>query len=105
MIDLKRDDKGNLKHCNRVKFAKKYRCYEPGQEKDFKLVEVDLRIFQNVQDVFILRMVQCLQQPEGPPFRDNELTDTLLKKEFDECRKNKRSHRKLIEKARSHNSI
>ena len=32
----------------------------------------------------------------------NELTDTLLKKEFDECRKNKKSHRKLIEKGLDH---
>ena len=101
MIDLKRDDKGNLKIATGLN-SQKYRCYEPGQEKDFKVSRSRFEDFSKCPRCFYLRMVQCLQQPEGPPFRLNELTDTLLKKEFDECRKNKRSHRKLIEKGLDH---
>ena len=34
MIDLKRDDKGNLKNATGLN-SQKWRCYKPGQEKDF----------------------------------------------------------------------
>ena len=37
-----------------------------------------------------------------PQFKLNELTDTLLKKEFDECRKNQKPHRKLVEDGLDH---
>ena len=101
MIDLKRDGKGNLKIATGLN-SQKWRCYEPGQEKDFSVSRSRFEDFSKCPRCFYLRMVKCLQQPEGPPFRLNELTDTLLKKEFDECRKNKKSHRKLIEKGLDH---
>ena len=101
MIDLKRDDKGNLKNATGLN-SQKWRCYKPGQEKDFSVSRSRFEDFSKCPRCFYLRMVKCLQQPEGPPFRLNELTDTLLKKEFDECRKNKKSHRKLIEKGLDH---
>ncbi len=37
-----------------------------------------------------------------PQFKLNELTDTLLKKEFDQCRKDRKPHRKFIEKGLDH---
>ncbi len=73
----------NLKNATGLN-SQKWRCYKPGQEKDFSVSRSRFEDFSKCPRCFYLRMVKCLQQPEGPPFRLNELTDTLLKKEFDE---------------------
>ena len=101
MIDLKRDYKGNLKAADGLN-SQTWRCYQPGQKDDFSISRSRFEDFTKCPRCFYLRLITCLQQPEGPPFKLNELTDTLLKKEFDECRKHQKSHRKLIEKGLEH---
>ena len=89
MIDLKRDSKtGELKKATGLN-SHKWRCYKPGQKEDFTISRSRFEDFTKCPKCFYLRLVKCLKEPDGPPFKLNELTDTLLKKEFDDSEKNK----------------
>ena len=96
MISLKRDSKGKL--ANAVgKRVKKHTIYVPGQSKDFTLSRSKFDDFMTCQRCFYLNIVKAIISPGNPPYKLNTLTDTLLKKEFDECRDQKKTHR-LLEK-------
>ena len=92
MIDLKRDSKGELKKATGLN-SHKWRCYKPGQKEDFKISRSRFDDFTKCPKCFYLRLVKCLKEPDVPKFKLNELTDTLLKKEFDDCRKKMIPHR------------
>ena len=92
MIDLKRNSKGELVA------AKGYRVrsntiYKPGQKDDFKISRSKFEDFLKCNRCFYLDRVKGLDRPQGPPFKLNEATDTLFKKEFDKCREEKKPHR------------
>ena len=101
MIDLKKNSKDKFVEATGLN-SQTWRCYKPGQKEDFSISRSRFEDFTRCPRCFYLRLVKCLQEPESPPLRLNELTDTLLKKEFDECRKKQKSHKKLIEKGLEH---
>ena len=102
MIDLKRDSKtGELKKATGLN-SHKWRCYKPGQKEDFPISRSRFEDFTKCPKCFYLRLVKCLKEPDGPPFKLNELTDTLLKKEFDDCRKKQKPHRLLVKEKLKH---
>ena len=102
MIDLKRDSKtGELKKATGLN-SHKWRCYKPGQKEDFPISRSRFEDFTKCPKCFYIRLVKCLKEPDGPPFKLNELTDTLLKKEFDDCRKKQKPHRLLVKEKLKH---
>ena len=101
MIDLKRNSKGEFVEATGLN-SQSFRIYKPNQKKDFKISRSRFEDFKKCPRCFYLRLVTGLQEPGIPQFKLNELTDTLLKKEFDECRKNQKSHKKLIESGLEH---
>lgn len=101
MIDLKTNSKGELVKATGLN-SQKWRLYTPNQDKDFKISRSKFEDFLKCKKCFYLQVVKGLQPSGIPKFKLNELTDTLLKKEFDECRNKKIAHRKLIEKKLNH---
>ena len=102
MIDLKRNTKtGELKKATGLN-SHKWRCYKPGQKEDFPISRSRFEDFTKCPKCFYLRLVKCLKEPDCPPFKLNELTDTLLKKEFDDCRKKQKPHRLLVKEKLKH---
>ena len=89
MIDLKRNSKGEFVEATGLN-SKANLIYKPNQKEDFKISRSRFEDFKKCPRCFYLRLVKGLQEPDIPQFRLNELTDTLLKKEFDECRKNQK---------------
>lgn len=92
MISLKRDTKGNLAKAE-GKRKKKDTIYIPGQSEDFSLSRSKFDDFMKCSRCFYLNVVKALISPGNPPYKLNTLTDTLLKKEFDKCRDEKKPHR------------
>ena len=84
MIDLKRNTKGEYVEATGLN-SQKWRIYQPNQKDDFKISRSRFGEFKDCPRCFYLRLVKGLQSPGMPQFKLNELTDTLLKKEFDEC--------------------
>ena len=101
MIDLKRNTKGELVPATGLN-SQSWRIYKPNQEKDFPISRSRFEDFKKCPRCFYLRLVRGFQEPDIPKFKLNELTDTLLKKEFDKCRKNQEPHRKLKEEGLEH---
>jgi hypothetical protein len=101
LIDLKRNSKGEFVKATGLN-SQKWRLYVPNQKKDFKISRSKFEDFLKCQKCFYLQIIKGLQPAGMPQFKLNELTDTLLKKEFDLCREKKVSHRKLIEKKLNH---
>tara|TARA_B100001123_G_C15029453_1_gene914762 strand:+ start:54 stop:929 length:876 start_codon:yes stop_codon:yes gene_type:complete len=101
MIDLKRNAKGELVPATGLN-SQSWRIYKPNQEKDFPISRSRFEDFKKCPRCFYLRLVRGFQEPDIPKFKLNELTDTLLKKEFDKCRKNQEPHRKLKEEGLEH---
>ena len=93
MIDLEK--KGKI--ATGLKKATKW-TYKLNQETDFKISRGKYDNYKDCPRCFYLKIVKGFQEPGMPQFKLNELTDTLLKKEFDQCRKDQKPHRKFIEK-------
>ena len=92
MISLKRNDKGQLVQAKgRRKRANT--IYTPGQTEDFSLSRSKFDDYMTCKKCFYLNVVKALISPTNPPYKLNTLTDTLLKKEFDRCRSEKKPHR------------
>ena len=103
MISIKRDKNGNKVKANGILGkSHQYLKYKPNQKEDFKLSRSRFDEFMSCQKCFYLRLVNGLQPPNVPGWTLNTLTDTLLKKEFDECRTKQASHRTLIKENLSH---
>jgi len=95
VIDLKRNTKGEFVKATGLN-SQAWRLYKPNQKEDFKISRSRFEDFMKCSRCFYLRLVSGFQEPGIPQFKLNELTDTLLKKEFDECRKNQKPHKKLV---------
>lgn len=71
--------------------------YLPGEEKPFKLSRSKIQNYIDCPRCFYLDRRCGSGQPGGAPFRLNTAVDTLLKKEFDQCRSDKKPHPLMIE--------
>ena len=92
MISLKRNTKGLLVKAE-GKRKRVNTIYSPGQTQDFSLSRSKFDDYMSCKRCFYLNIVKALISPSNPPYKLNTLTDTLLKKEFDKCRDEKRPHR------------
>jgi len=92
LISLKRNSSYELIPAN-GKRLKSNTIYKPGQKEDFQISRGKFIDFLSCQKCFYLDRVNGLITPSLPGWTLNETTDILLKKEFDECRKNKLPHR------------
>ena len=92
MINLKRNTKGQLVKAE-GKRVRSNTIYTPGQKEDFELSRSKFDDFKSCPRCFYLNIVKALISPSNPPYKLNTLTDTLLKKEFDKCRDEKKPHR------------
>ena len=101
MIDLKRNTKGDFVKATGLN-SQAWRIYKPNQKEDFKISRSRFEDFMKCSRCFYLRLVLGFQEPNIPQFKLNELTDALLKKEFDECRKNQKPHKKLVDSGLGH---
>ena len=66
--------------------------YDPKSKEPFKLSRSRLERFLKCPCCFYLDRRLGVDQVQGPAFTLNSATDTLLKKEFDTCRKAGKSH-------------
>lgn len=97
MISLKRNKKtGDLVEATGVT-SQKWRIYQPHQNKDFTLSRSRFDSYMSCKRCFYLKTNRGLMEPSTPGWTLNTLTDTLLKKEFDLCRSQKKPHRIMLE--------
>ena len=102
MISLKRNKKtGELVEATGVT-SQKWRMYQPNQNKDFTVSRSRFDSYMTCHRCFYLKTNRGLMEPSTPGWTLNTLTDTLLKKEFDQCRNEKKPHRIMIENNLSH---
>ena len=102
MISLKRNNKtGELVEATGIT-SQKWRIYSPNQNKDFQLSRSRFDEFMNCSRCFYLKVNKGFMSPSTPGWTLNTLTDTLLKKEFDECRAKQEPHRIMITNNLSH---
>ena len=102
MISLKRNNKtGELVEATGIT-SQKWRIYSPNQNKDFQLSRSRFDEFMNCPRCFYLKVNKGFMSPSTPGWTLNTLTDTLLKKEFDECRAKQEPHRIMITNNLSH---
>ena len=67
------------------------------RDKAFKLSRSKIQDFLDCPRCFYLDRRCGTARPDGAPFRLNSAVDTLLKKEFDECRLQKKPHPLMVE--------
>jgi hypothetical protein len=102
MISLKRNNKtGELVEATGIT-SQKWRIYSPNQNKDFQLSRSRFDEFMSCPRCFYLKVNKGFMSPSTPGWTLNTLTDTLLKKEFDECRAKQEPHRIMITNNLSH---
>lgn len=92
MISLKRNSKGLLVEAIGLR-SRKSSIYKPRQPESFKVSRSKFYDFLTCARCFYLDRVKGLAYPSLPGWTLNETTDLLLKKEFDLCREQQRSHR------------
>lgn len=76
---------------------RKRNLFTPGCAKPFKLSRTKIQNFLDCPRCFYLDRRCGTDQPDGPPFRLNTAVDTLLKKEFDKYRAEKKPHPLMVE--------
>ena len=101
MISLKRNGKKELVPATGVT-SQKWRIYSINQNKDFIISRSRFDEFMSCCRCFYLKTNKGLMSPSTPGWTLNTLTDTLLKKEFDECRKKQQPHRVMIQNNLDH---
>ena len=101
MISLKRNSKKELVKATGIT-TQKWRIYSPNQNKDFILSRSRFDEFMDCPRCFYLKTNKGFMSPSTPGWTLNTLTDTLLKKEFDECRKKQEPHRIMLENKLNH---
>ncbi len=101
MISLKRNSKGEFVKATGLR-SRASSIYKPNQKEDFKISRGRFSNFLSCRRCFYLDRVRGLTEPSTPGWALNTLTDTLLKKEFDECRLQQKPHRILIKNNLSH---
>ena len=101
MISLKRNGKKELVPATGVT-SQKWRIYSSNQNKDFIISRSRFDEFMSCCRCFYLKTNKGLMSPSTPGWTLNTLTDTLLKKEFDECRKKQEPHRIMVQNNLNH---
>ena len=101
MIDLKRNPKKGFAKAT-GKRVKKKSIYSPRQSSDFQMSRSKFSDFLTCLRCFYLDRVSGLETPKTPGWTLNSTVDNLLKKEFDESRKNKKPHRLFKENGLGH---
>ena len=101
MISLKRNSKKELVKATGIT-TQKWRIYSPNQNKDFILSRSRFDEFMDCPRCFYLKTNKGFMSPSTPGWTLNTLTDTLLKKEFDECRKKQEPHRIMLKNKLDH---
>jgi RecB family exonuclease len=71
--------------------------FDSEQTTPFKLSRSKIQDFLDCPRCFYLDRRCGTDQPPGPPFRLNTAVDTLLKKEFDKCRSERKPHPLMIQ--------
>lgn len=71
--------------------------YQPGQTAAFKISRSKIELFTQCPRCFWLDARLKVKRPSGPPFRINTAIDGLLKKEFDNYRKQAQPHPMMTE--------
>ena len=102
MISLKRNSKTKELVKATGITSQKWRIYSPNQNKDFILSRSRFDEFMDCPRCFYLKTNKGFMSPSTPGWTLNTLTDTLLKKEFDECRKKQEPHRIMLENKLDH---
>ena len=102
MISLKRNSKTKELVKATGITTQKWRIYSPNQNKDFILSRSRFDEFMDCPRCFYLKTNKGFMSPSTPGWTLNTLTDTLLKKEFDECRKKQEPHRIMLENKLDH---
>ena len=107
MIDLEKDgtySKGKRKDQQRVALGIKdeIKFSKYGNLDDIWLSRSAFEEFKKCKRCFYLIRKRGFIAPGTPQFTMNSTTDKLLKKEFDLCRKDKKSHQILIENKLDH---
>ena len=102
MISLKRNNKTKELVPATGITSQKWRIYSPNQNKDFVVSRSRFDEFMSCCRCFYLKTNKGLMSPSTPGWTLNTLTDTLLKKEFDECRKKQEPHRIMIQNNLNH---
>jgi hypothetical protein len=92
MGSLKRNSKGEVVYATGLR-VKQSSFYKPNQPELFKISRSKLNDFLSCPKCFYLDRVVGLVSPSMPGWTLNTLVDTLLKKEFDECRELQIPHR------------
>ena len=102
MISLKRKQKtGELVKATGVT-EQEWRIYKPNQTDDYPISRSRFDDFINCKRCFYLKVNKGFMSPSTPGWTLNTLTDTLLKKEFDECRKKQKPHRIMVDCGLNH---
>ena len=102
MISLKRKQKtGELVKATGVT-EQEWRIYKPNQTDDYPISRSRFDDFMNCKRCFYLKVNKGFMSPSTPGWTLNTLTDTLLKKEFDECRKKQKPHRIMVDYGLNH---
>ena len=101
MISLKRNKKGEFLKAKGLR-KRQSTIYQPNQEGDFKISRGKFSDFLDCQRCFYIDRVKGVISPSTPGWTLNALTDTLLKKEFDKCRDEKKPHRVLVKNNLNH---
>jgi hypothetical protein len=102
MISLKRNNKTKELVSATGVTSQKFRIYSPNQTKDYKLSRSRFDEFMSCPRCFYLKVNKGFMSPSTPGWTLNTLTDTLLKKEFDECRAKQEPHRIMIKNNLAH---
>ena len=102
MISLKRNSKTKELVPATGVTSQKWRIYSINQNKDFIISRSRFDEFMSCCRCFYLKINKGLMSPSTPGWTLNTLTDTLLKKEFDECRKKQQPHRIMIQNNLDH---
>ena len=102
MISLKRNSKTKELVPATGITSQKWRIYSINQNKDFIISRSRFDEFMSCCRCFYLKTNKGLMSPSTPGWTLNTLTDTLLKKEFDECRKKQEPHRIMIQNNLNH---
>ena len=102
MISLKRNSKTKELVPATGVTSQKWRIYSINQNKDFIISRSRFDEFMSCCRCFYLKTNKGLMSPSTPGWTLNTLTDTLLKKEFDECRKKQEPHRIMIQNNLNH---
>jgi hypothetical protein len=71
--------------------------FNPNHENPYKLSRTKIQDFIDCRRCFYLDRRCGTGRPDGAPFRLNTAVDTLLKKEFDKCRSEKKPHPLMID--------